>query len=226
MDVPFLKESIVDSLTNLVNSTLVLPEHIEINYEGVYSDPTPVLDDFFVNNFEKHKTEVEKSVQSGEYAGLLNVRVFEAKQIKINRASAQPYCIITTGHEIFTTKPVQVKKKNHAVWNQLFEMLIKKEQKKVLEITVMARDELGDDLCGMAKIDFSDFGKETNDIWATLELTSKKGAKSQSISKIRVQIKYFQAQDTLQTIQSPLPERKGDNLDDPGSVKPLLASSI
>jgi Ca2+-dependent lipid-binding protein len=49
-----------------------------------------------------------------------------------------PYCLVTTGIEVFTTKPS--KKGKSLVWNEVFELLVTKTEGKKLEITVMARD--------------------------------------------------------------------------------------
>lgn len=75
------------------------------------------------------------------------------------------------------------------MWNEFFELLVKKTNEKFLEISVMARffkiillkfkkyirdPNNGDDFIGMAKIDFSGFGTETKDLWVNIYRPSKK----------------------------------------------------
>jgi Ca2+-dependent lipid-binding protein len=110
--------------------------------------------------------EVEKSKKDGEFAGLLHIRILEAKKLLVDRISsnANPYCIVTAGpHEVFTTNAV--KRGKITTWNEFFELLVKKQKEKKVEVTVMARDTVnGDDFLGMAIVDFTDFGKETRGI--------------------------------------------------------------
>ena len=58
------------------------------------------------------------------------------------RGQLIPYCLVSTGSEVFTTRPV--KKGKNLIWNEVFELLVTKSHGKKLEISVMARDEGGD----------------------------------------------------------------------------------
>ncbi len=55
-----------------------------------------------------------------------------------------------------------MKRTKNPIWNEFFELLVKNNRDKKVEVTVMARDVVnGDDFLGMIVIDFSEFGKET-----------------------------------------------------------------
>lgn len=58
-----------------------------------------------------------------------------------------PYCILSTGpHEVFTTGCA--KHVRNPLWNEFFELLVKKQRDKILEVSVMARDNEGDVFLG------------------------------------------------------------------------------
>ena len=98
--------------------------------------------------------------------------------------------MVTTGpHEVFTSNTV--KKSKNPVWNEFFELLVKKNREKKLEISVMGKDAVnGDDFLGMAMIDFVDVSKETKDTWAKLESMNKKGAPLIA-GEIHVQLRFL-----------------------------------
>lgn len=66
----------------------------------------------------------------------------------------------------------------------------------------MARDPVnGDDFLGMATIDFTEFKKETRDLWAKLETMNKKGASVVS-GEIHVQLRFIPTPDILYSTES------------------------
>lgn len=190
MDVPYLKEWIWKQFDQLVKQSIVFPQKASLQYlnlidlksnrqDAGHSSVTNVKQE----NVEKHAQAIEIAKEKGEYEGLLFVKVVEAKKLREPEKSSSSlghglYCIIsTTSDELFTTKAVR--KSRAPIWNEFFELLILKNKKKKLELTVMARETgRGDELLGMCSVDNFDEIANTRAntaIWFPLEHMTKKG---------------------------------------------------
>jgi len=188
-------------MKNLVSTSMVLPEQISLPYHQMFgksdNDTSPVLlqvEDVKQENRARHEEEIEKSVKDGEFAGLLHVRILEGKKLQLDNmgAHSSPYCILSTGpHEVFTTKAV--KRSKNPVWNEFFELLVKKQREKKLEVTVMARDTVnGDDFLGILALPFDENTRDTKDVWVAIERHSRaKG--TQFAGEIHLQVRYVTA---------------------------------
>ena len=118
--------------------------------------------------------------------------------------TAAPYILISTGpHEVFTTKTV--KKSKSPQWNEFFELLVKKNLKKTMEVTVMARDIKNgrDDFIGMAQLHFENFGSEAKDVWVRVQRTNKK-RESVVTGEVHLQVRYVRPLATEQKTETQL----------------------
>lgn len=209
MEIPLLKEWIENSLRSLVFNTLVLPQQVSIPYHRLFSVPedASLIDEETRSRREEiqtHNLNVEKSKQEGDYVGLLYIRVIEARKLKtyigglktfsflkkknnsLQKKTIDPYIIVSTDAEIFTTNPYVGKQKKTPSWGDLFEFLVKKKSKMELQINVMARDKnRGDSYIGSFTLDFSGFTQESKDFWLPLEGKDKKNA-----GEIRIGVRF------------------------------------
>lgn len=213
IEIPFLDNWIQTAIKELLASTLVLPEKIELSYQNLFGtklqeEKTITSVDFTTSevrqeNTHIHNQEIEKSRRDGEYLGLLHVKVIEGRKLlqEFIGVHATPYCILSTGpHEVFTTR--NVKRSKAPQWNEFFELLVKKKCEG-LEVTVMARDTVNarDDFLGMATLQFSEFGPEPKDFWVALERPNKKGDQMHA-GDIHMQVRYVPPLDTVSVERS------------------------
>jgi len=211
LNIPFAKAWILDSLKTLVRSTMVLPEIISVPYHHMFnvSDAFCATDVNSVkqDDINKHTSEIEKSLKDGDFGGLLHVRLLEARKLLTEHMGARsvPYCILSTGaHEVFTTKTA--KRCRHPIWNEFFELLVKKQLDRKMELTVMARDTVnGDDFLGMSRVDFSSFGTEMKDLWIPLERVNKKNREHTAAGEVHLQIRYVPDHKAYSTPETQVP---------------------
>jgi len=198
MELPYLNDWIEKSVKNLVMETMVKPEMISISYQELFATEKehPPVSVNFENvrqeDVTRHHTEVEKSKKDGDYGGLLHVKIVQGKkfQFEFMGVDATPYIIVSTGpHEVFTTK--NVKRSKTPVWNEFFELLVKKQREKKMEVTVMARDMVNerDVFIGMAELDFGSFNAETRDVWISVQRQNKKG-ETVDAGDVHLQVRY------------------------------------
>lgn len=85
-----------------------------------------------------------------ECVGILLVRILEARRLIANlmQANSSPYVILTLGSTVYTSQRV-IKKGRIVDFNELFEFSLKEEDiGQSLELSVMCRDQAGDEFLG------------------------------------------------------------------------------
>eukprot|EP01117_Protostelium_nocturnum_P018834 TRINITY_DN7959_c0_g1_i1.p1 TRINITY_DN7959_c0_g1~~TRINITY_DN7959_c0_g1_i1.p1 ORF type:complete len:739 (-),score=199.32 TRINITY_DN7959_c0_g1_i1:66-2282(-) len=187
MCIPWVREYILSVIKSTLISSAIFPETISVPYHRMFSvsssaTPEMIRDKLGVTNTKqenvtRHTIAVEKSMKEGDYGGVLHCRILEARKLtgELMPPQSMPYCVLSTGpHEVFTTN--SVKRSKNPTWNEFFEFLVlKNREKKVLEITVLARDSgHGDHFLGQASMDFSNYKTEMHDVWIPIKRMDRK----------------------------------------------------
>jgi hypothetical protein len=83
-----------------------------------------------------------------------------------------------------------VNRSKNPVWNEFFELLVKKNDEKIVKVDLMARDTVNgkDHFLGMGELGFADLGSDTKDIWVSLERPSKKG--NERSGEVHLQLRF------------------------------------
>eukprot|EP01119_Soliformovum_irregulare_P014571 TRINITY_DN3985_c0_g2_i1.p1 TRINITY_DN3985_c0_g2~~TRINITY_DN3985_c0_g2_i1.p1 ORF type:complete len:846 (-),score=225.50 TRINITY_DN3985_c0_g2_i1:22-2538(-) len=170
---PFAKEWIQNAVNTLLKSALVFPEQINMSHHQLFGTSVTATDtnkkDPSQQDVIRHQSAVEKSQREGLYSGLLHVKVMEGRQLQQQYmpGQSQPYCLLSVGDQLSQTHAV--KKSKNPTWNYFCEMLVTKSFDKILELNVISQDDSGKPgFLGTGKLNFSEFGSGTEDVWLQL----------------------------------------------------------
>lgn len=153
MDLPLIQRWMTESLRYITSITMVLPEQVTVPYYDMYntegSESPDTESEQLVEAMEMEPS--SSAFQNIECAGILIIRLIQAKKLllSLQEGNAKPYCILTFGDHVLTSK--EVKRNRNPIWNELFEFPLEKDDltsTKQLEITMMGRSEGGDKLLG------------------------------------------------------------------------------
>ncbi|PRP74120.1 hypothetical protein PROFUN_06445 [Planoprotostelium fungivorum] len=112
------------------------------------------------------------SLMKSDNAGVVHVKVISGHNLKIDSlpSHSMPYCVLSTGaHGVCTT--TAVKKSRNPVWGDFFEMSVKSRDKRILEVTLLARDTTaGDHFIGQAVLDFFSAGNDAKEFYVEVKV--------------------------------------------------------